>query len=445
VSSPVLQLVPCTVPEDGPARHGKPDEDAWNRFAGTALDLEERYLTLGRRARRAGYRSRHLAAGLAGTGGAMADEAAQRDAEHELALVDAARRFSASELQDRLDQIASVLEDSSTPRGGSAAYYELRQLEVEAEVYRAELEIRDALPTPETPGGSLILTSRKSTTRCREVKPALASCGCSARMIYVGCERTSCVRCAPRVTADRAKRSAQKLLDSLDLQRQAHAVKDARLYALRVSVFTMPPELRERFTTKKAWNRLRRSLWHVLRDHFRASWALIATHPVGDEDPTVFHPHLNVLWARRGIAKGLIDPRDLELLKRWWALLLERGGRLPRRPRGWPKDVPAPLPEGPAPWPVDVHGRFVPRHEENRIRHRARYYGRVFVGWGHWIPKALQWYGDFARGSLPVCYCRECESHFRIELGDHVPAKFRRLLANSQPATAPPAPETQDA
>jgi hypothetical protein len=190
------------------------------------------------------------------------------------------------------------------------------------------------------------------------------------------------------------------------------------MWSLRVSVLTMPPELRDRYVRGEAWRKLRKKVWHLFRDEFGAAWACITTHPVGDENPTVFHPHLNVLWMRRTPGPGMMPAEELERLRARWG------------------DVVG------AERPTDVHGSFVQSHDRKRLRHRARYYARVFVGWGRssqWVPKAVQWYGDFVRGTVPICKCPTCEGTFELlSMGDDAVSLYRALQARERAATGPP-------
>jgi hypothetical protein len=219
---------------------------------------------------------------------------------------------------------------------------------------------------------------------------------------------------------------------------QTGVMKSEKLFSFRVSVLTMPPEERERFVTRAAWNRMRAALDGVLRRNFHAAWTMISTHPVGDEDPTQFHPHFNVLWGKRGISPGVMPAAELELLKRWWSAILEHGG-IPRQPRGWCKAMKTNaalgyrLPEGPPRRPVNVHGEFTRLDQPKQIAHRARYYSRVFVGWRSWMPKAVQWYGAFVRGLRPVAVCPVCRERFRmLGMGDEAAISYVRLLELAQ-------------
>jgi hypothetical protein len=417
-AAPPLVLEPWTPPAGGPARAGKPkaDEDAWNRYAAAGLQVETRIRTAARLGRIAEHVHGHRLAGASSHG---AEHLAGLDHASELELGAMVRGLSLERLERQVEILEGCLEGRTVP-GLVAA--ERRRLEVELELCRAELDLRAADRVPASKGAALILTSRKSTTRCENQKASLFRCGCQGKLHYVGCERTSCVRCAPRVTIDRAKRVFRKLTASLDAQRAAAASKDPRLYAVRVSVLTMPESEREKWTDAPSWTRLRRRVWHLLRDEFNASWACITTHPVGDQDPRNFHPHLNVLWAKRGIARGFMPPEELERLKLRWAELLGVEG------------------------PVDVHGSFVQRPDEKRLHHRARYYARVFVGWKSWIPKAVQWFGDFARSVDPIpCTCEECGKPFQVVAwGDRAVQLYLHLAETCGLMPMPPPPASEN-
>lgn len=408
-----------------PARLGKPDEDAWNRYAAAALAVEDRCRSAARAGRTKEYRRRARARGATEAG---AYGAAVVDTHDDQALEDGIRALPLRELQLRAELVGTMLEEGAPdadhrPRVPGYSSAEVARLEVELEVMRAELALRAAAPPVGTPAASLILTSRKSTTRCRETRPVLFRCGCKSVIRHVGCEKVSCVRCAPRVTADRARRVYDKLVNSLEAQRRRTKAMDPRLWAVRVSVFTMPESCRDQYVSPAAWRRLRRRLWHLLRDEFQAAWACITTHPVGDTDPTIFHPHLNVLWTRKGLARGTLKPDELARLKDRWADLLH------------------------VPGPVDVWGEYR-RHpacgtvDVKRLRHAARYYSRVFVGWHEWMPKAVQWYGAFVPAAEvePVSCCDACGQPFKLEvMGDAaVQLYLHRLEIYGQAPAGPP-------
>lgn len=378
---PVLELTPYEPPERGAGSFGKPDEDAWNRYAAQYVKLRRHAHRLERAAV-----LRNTEKGFLATPGYDDPHVAFREA------TDAIERWE----------------------GRQAA--------------RADRELAELRAQPAAAGGALILTARKSAESCQP-KNVLVRCGCGggqARLVQGGCERTNCVRCAPSVTKDRARRVREKLLATMDAMRVAVKQKrgtapDQALFSFRVSVLTMPPSEREKYLRAKDWTALRRKVWHMFRDEFGAAWACVATHPVGDEDPSVFHPHLNVLWGKAGLAPGKMSPEELERLKRRWAELLGVEG------------------------PVDVHGSFVKRNDAKRVAHRARYYCRVFVGWKFWLPKAVQWFGEYVRGLAPGCVCPECGQSFAImAMGDEAVQLYLRLVHLAQQrGEGPPSPAVE--
>lgn len=220
----------------------------------------------------------------------------------------------------------------------------------------------------------------------------------------------------------------------------------ARLSGLIETVFTIPPGLRPKFAglevekKKRRIGPLRRALWHLLRDEFAAFAACIIIHPVGDKNPRRFHPHLNVMWTRGGLRDGhrvdlrpWLPPAELERLKVRWAELI-----------GCPGET------------VDVHTEFIPGQgykktkRRGRVRmvpvrvalgHAARYYGRVFVGWRHYMPKAVQWYGIHPNAGIEPepLRCPKCRGRFVIlEMGDQAGAEYARLRAAAVSETGPP-------
>jgi hypothetical protein len=362
-------------PEAGAGTFGKPDEDAWNRWVAQFVRLQ-----------------------------AHGERLELREVATE---TEAAWRASFPD-----DEHADLVAFRETTR-------DLDRFIARRE-FAHEREVPALQRAPAATGEALILTARKSAKSCQN-RPVLTKCGCGAKLVDSGCERTSCVRCAPRVTADRARRVVWKLEKTLLKQREGIKQRTGRahspaMFAFRVSVFTMPPSERERFTRPADWTTLRRKLWHLLRDEFGAAWACITTHPVGDENPTVFHPHLNVLWGKAGLAPGKMPPAELERLKARWADLLDVEG------------------------PVSVHGSFVRLTDEKQLRHRARYYCRVFVGWKFWMPKAVQWFGEYVTAEDLVVVCPCCKQQFVIlSMGAEAAQMYQRLLRVAQQrGQAPP-------
>lgn len=393
----IFNLEPQDAPEPGAGTLGKPDEDAWNRSVRQIVRLR------GHRASLEHVERRQVTEAMYRATPGFDDEAiATREAVYDL------ERWRGREEYARDTKIAAMKRDARR-------------------------------------GEALILTARESAKSC-QLRHAVVKCGCGARLVDAGCGRVDCVRCAPTVTKERARSVVNKLEGSLEQQRQAVKARTGSapapaLFAFRVSVFTMPPVKREAFVTKTAHNRIRRALVQVLMRNFNAGWAGVTTHPVGDEDVNTFHPHFNVFWAKRGLARGFMREDELAQLKRWWAYLLEHDGRLPRQRRGHPKDAPLVMPEGPPPFPVDVHGKFVRLTDKAKIRHRARYYARVFVGWKFWIPKAVQWFGEYLRNVEAVNLCPCCSEAFTIlRTGPGAVQLYLHLLTVAQErGQAPPA------
>lgn len=426
--APPLVLEPSPAPPAGALSVlGKPNPDAWNRHVGELLKIRSRAAADDHAAAR-----RATVGALLSTTGYLASEGHVRE------LVETLGQDGAELELERLAHHAAELD--------LATFRLRRRLDEE--------EALEGLKATSATGEALISTAQRSAKSC-QVRTVVTKCGCGARAIEGGCGRADCVRCAPQVTTRRARPVVTKLEGGIDAEIQRLKAQTGRLFprsrfAVHVAVLTMPEDRRELLASKAAHNRFRRNIVAVFRRNLDAAFAMCATHPVGDLDPSRFHPHFNVLWMRRGLVPWMLPPARLDELKRCWSYLLEHDGHLPVQSRAWRKaDARArregrrPLayvfPAGP-PLALDVHGQWVKGDDARRLRHRARYYARVFVGWRFWLPKAVQWFGDYPRGLVPLVVCPCCLTRFSIiGFGAEAAAKFQKAIeTQSARGQAPP-------
>lgn len=244
----------------------------------------------------------------------------------------------------------------------------------------ASLELSDRLR-------SVMFNIRQSTTRCHPRYFAF-SCKCGSEhymrgchsplwspdltVVRSGCMRYNCPDCAAQITKRRAKRAKERL----DKGRQGRAI----LY----TVLTVPPHLRETYVDRKAWRKLIRGAWRVLREEFAGEFAVESSHPHGDprdegEDAAeLFHPHVNFLWVQR---RGFSPYIDVDRLRVRWSALLG----------------------------VEVSDVWHHYYKDPReLQRRIEYVMRTFPGFAGWVG-SVRWYGQYPRKLSPhVWKCDKC-------------------------------------
>ena len=188
-----------------------------------------------------------------------------------------------------------------------------------------------------------------------------------------------CEICAPHVGKRRADSVLRRLLGDIYYQRRKHWRK-----AVIFTSFTIPPKLREGFLDNKAWQKARKKAWRILKTLFGAKYGVEASHPIGDKDPNVFHPHLNFLWVQE---KGRRPFIDRALLQKKWAEAL--GVRV-----------------------VDVYTQY--SLHLRVIAHWAKYITRTFPGNHKWAG-SLRWYGKYPKTRRPdQVKCCDCGCRFNV-------------------------------
>lgn len=200
---------------------------------------------------------------------------------------------------------------------------------------------------------SLISTIGHSTTCCIPKQMFFWCYDC--RKMWTkdsGCMAMSCTRCAPAVTARRARKAHARL----DAGRKGRPV----LY----TVLTVPPAMRAKFTDRKAWRAALRRMWKSMEKEFGALYGVEGSHPIG-KDTEVFHPHANFLWVQRSGFRYMLDTNRLREL---WAKAIGCRGV------------------------VDVHTQFMTT--DAKVAHRVRYALRTFPGFQGWTG-SIRWYGSY--------------------------------------------------
>ena len=150
-------------------------------------------------------------------------------------------------------------------------------------------------------------------------------------------------------------------------------------------MFTVPPRLRGRMLDRKTWRVFRRAAWKLLKVHAGARFGVACSHPIGDKNPDIFHPHVHFLWCGEPGFKGFLPDTVLDILRLEWSKLL--GCKL-----------------------VDIHHSYVKGTQHGKLFHRCRYVARSFPGFAAWCG-SVAWFGGrqvVTFRKLTVCpHCKE--------------------------------------
>lgn len=205
------------------------------------------------------------------------------------------------------------------------------------------------------------------------------SCGCGRRLVPSSCMSLDCPTCAPWVTRRRSQAVFNRLIGQVQYKRRKKTFPTV-IY----SVFTVPISHRERYYSKPEWQRCRKKIWNVLKEHFGALYGVEASHPIGDNQPEVFSPHLNFLWVQKNGWNPFIS---VDLLRTAWGRILG-------------VDV------------ADVHTEYA--GNQATIKHWCNYVFRTFPGMHTWTGP-LRWYGQYpCRKYIPESICPECGQPYRV-------------------------------
>lgn len=133
---------------------------------------------------------------------------------------------------------------------------------------------------------------------------------------WLPCSKADCIMCHPRVQ----RRRGQRLFCSIGGSDLGHLVG------------TLPPELVDRVGVRQLIQL--RTCWRQVVEEWARTWhrvevgQVIACHPAGDTDPTVFRPHFDsvVMLEARELALGswetlqrMRSPEELDYLRMLWA------------------------------------------------------------------------------------------------------------------------------
>lgn len=211
-------------------------------------------------------------------------------------------------------------------------------------------------------------------------------CGCRVQKLPATCNRLCCQGCQNKLRARRSRAIADKMQPDIDLGA-----------AVIYLIVTVPEHRREAAADYKTWSKWCRSLWKFLKVDQGALYGVGRMDPAGDEAPTKWHPHLNLLFIRRG-GRGWLD---VEKVKEAWAEIIGAEHDLFGRPI------------------IDVRAAYADATNQARINHWFDYQGRTWAAWRKSVPKHLtqRWYGGKAvpkKKKLPEWTCPDCDARFHV-------------------------------
>jgi hypothetical protein len=152
-----------------------------------------------------------------------------------------------------------------------------------------------------------------SVTACTP-KFLVVECHCGRRVVRHTCMKLNCKNCAKILTERRARAVMDRLMQL------SHEYEGRQYYpTILYTVFTMPMELRIKCKDKKFMSGLRAKIYKMLHVAFGAEFAFEATHPISEDYPDEFHPHLNFLWKQK---QGSSPYIDLSVLRAYYADIL---------------------------------------------------------------------------------------------------------------------------
>lgn len=209
-------------------------------------------------------------------------------------------------------------------------------------------------------------------------KYIVLQCACGRQIVPSTCMSRDCLVCRDHVGKKRSESVFRRLLRSTQYQ-SSHNSSKTVIY----TIFTLPVSHRQRYLDPKAWTKLRRKTWQMLKAHFGALYGMEASHPHGDKTPSAFHPHMNFLWVQRNGHHPFIPSAKLRGL---FAQLVGTET-------------------------VDVYTQY--SGHVRRIKHWCNYTCRTFPGNHAWTGP-IRWYGQYPKDNTHVdTTCPECGCKYK--------------------------------
>lgn len=199
-------------------------------------------------------------------------------------------------------------------------------------------------------------------------------CKCGRGLISKACDKRTCIRCNDRLNSRRANAA----FDRFQYYKKSLAMKK-QSFSYCYTDFTIPPVLRQQYADPKAWQKLRLKIWHILAEQFGALFGLEATHPIGEDNPNIFHPHLNFLYVMK---PGFRNYIAVERLRFVFRKALKYIG------------------------PVNLYHAY--GDSDRQLMHLCKYVTRIFPAFAEWSG-ALRWYGRYPKYKpVKECICPIC-------------------------------------
>ena len=203
-------------------------------------------------------------------------------------------------------------------------------------------------------------------------------CGCKEDNPRIekmhGCMNENCISCSDDINIRRTR----KCVERINVLRGNSPVC--------YTVFTVPPELRIKFQDTVVWGRCVKRILGVLKKKYGLKYGLGSYHPIGDRNPNIFHPHLDLVWIQKIVFFAFFGEGEQKEKKELKPFLDDQ--QLKELKKAWKKIIGA---EG----VVDVFHNYT--ENEGLIFKRVDYCIRPFPGWKFWRGKAVRWYGKYPR------------------------------------------------
>ncbi len=210
-------------------------------------------------------------------------------------------------------------------------------------------------------------------------KYIVLQCNCGRHIVPSVCMSLVCPNCKEAVNKRRSESIFRRLVNQSMKKSRRNQIKPV-IY----TVLTVPESERSKYLDPKAWQKVRKKAWKLLKSKFGALYGVEVSHPVGDKDANKFHPHLNFLWIQRD---GFRPFLDVEKLRESWGEILNVAV-------------------------ADVYTRY--SNHVRQIKHWCNYTSRVFVGLHKWTG-SVRWYGKYPRKKTEVtCPCTQCSGKYKM-------------------------------
>jgi hypothetical protein len=220
---------------------------------------------------------------------------------------------------------------------------------------------------------------RQEVTECVP-QYLVVSCNCRRHVVKHTCMRLSCRICHPILT----RRRASAVMDRF-IPKTISGYSETSYPTVNYTVFTMPYQLRPNCIDRKYMTKLRAKVFELLKTKYGADFAFEATHPIAEDNPTEFHPHLNFLWTQK---KGFPHYLNLDMLRADYADILGYTGS-----------------------PYLYHEYS---NNPGEIWKWCEYVARTFPAYAKWCGHT-KWFGNYPK--LPErehCKCAHCGSGFHL-------------------------------